>query len=729
MTLLDIATLIVYVVGTVLHIVLSTEILHRPHKRRSEVLLLFVGMAAAMWFLGNALGKLWGVVFQAEIPIVTMITKIICCLGVGFIPSLLMHMAFMFWVEHGLKVRRVFRWIVGILFYIPAGVFSYALFNLLAGGEKLLQVGRSVSGTVFIIWLALALAVSAGIELLQSRRAEDDYERRFHLIIFGGVLLLSAAIAAFAFILALKRLSGLSDDIVDVVDFFITVASLLPAIVLSYYVYRYNYMELVLRRSVFHGFLTILVISLYYYPISRFGRLLKTWSQAERFQINVELVEAMLIIALVYLFPKISELLRRVIVKIAFRQTADTEEMLASVNRQIAADMSFNMAQLTKAAAIGIRRATGVRHAAILFFPTQGPAIALPVVTIAKKSANTPVSGIEPAAMDRIIDLCRQEDVIFLDRHECKDVGCVSQMREVRAERVFPIRGPSELKGLICLGRAPGGFPLDSEVCDMLVQTAHRLSGALEHAKLIQERIDLERTMLESEKFSSLGRLSAGIAHEVKNPLSSIKTLAQLLQEDIGSNKALHDDLQLIIDEVDRLARVVTQLLRFARPPISEGGESNITSVLDMVLQIINPEARASSVEIRCRIQADIPPVLIAEDPLKEVLFNVIYNGIQAMPDGGVLDIGATREGARVEIRIADTGTGIPEDVRARIFDPFFTTKISGTGLGLSIAKRRIEEAAGSIRTETSSDGTVFIIAIPVEEKPSPVLPEPAVTD
>jgi signal transduction histidine kinase len=291
---------------------------------------------------------------------------------------------------------------------------------------------------------------------------------------------------------------------------------------------------------------------------------------------------------------------------------------------------------------------------------------------------------------------------------------------------VFPLRGHNEVRGLICLGRMPGGFPLDTEVCDRLVQTGTRLWSAIEHAQVIHDRINLELNMLESEKWASLGRLSASIAHEVKNPLSSIKILAQLLQEETPRDHPRQDDLRLIIGETDRLARVVNQLLRFARPPRGETDVCEVSSVLDMVLPVVKPEADATGIEIEAEPAGHLSPVRMGEDSLKEVLFNLVYNCIQAMPGGGRLKIESAERDGDVEVRISDTGPGIPEEIRDKIFEPFFTTKVSGTGLGLSIVKRRVEEIGGTVAVSQAREGTTFTLVLPAKCEPDATAQEAA---
>ena len=229
----------------------------------------------------------------------------------------------------------------------------------------------------------------------------------------------------------------------------------------------------------------------------------------------------------------------------------------------------------------------------------------------------------------------------------------------------------------------------------------------------------MERRMFEAERLSSLGLLSASIAHEVKNPLGSIKAIATVLGEDLRQDPAKSKDLGIVLSEIDRLNSVVDRLLKFARP--EEDREARMVPlkpVVDDVVLILSHEADRRGIEIRSEVGRGIVVAGYPED-VKEIFFNLILNGIQAM-DGEaerMVLITASRSGeGAVEVMVSDTGPGIARDVRAHIFEPFYTTKPAGTGLGLAIVKRDVERMGGAVEVDHEAQqgrGTAFTVRLP----------------
>ena len=217
--------------------------------------------------------------------------------------------------------------------------------------------------------------------------------------------------------------------------------------------------------------------------------------------------------------------------------------------------------------------------------------------------------------------------------------------------------------------------------------------------------------MFEAERLSALGLLSASIAHEVKNPLSSIKAITTVLREDLRADDAAKSgDLTVVLNEIDRLGRVVDRLLRFAQPKQGDAFEPvDIKTVLGDAVLILSHEAERRNVEIRSEVGEGL---VVTGDPedLKEVFFNLILNGIQAMDESEEkkmrrLSVRAGRSDGCVAVRVADTGPGIAEEALSHVFEPFFTTKASGTGLGLAIVKRDVERMGGTIAVSNGKPG------------------------
>ena len=245
-----------------------------------------------------------------------------------------------------------------------------------------------------------------------------------------------------------------------------------------------------------------------------------------------------------------------------------------------------------------------------------------------------------------------------------------------------------------------------------LAQTFNQMSGQLKESfdsiQKSQERI------IQAEKLSSLGQLSARLAHELKNPLTSIKMILQAILDGSSTPEMTREDAEVILKEVKKLDTVLTHFLTFAKPHRLELRPLNLRDMIEGVLSLMKTEFDRSRVEVSQEISG-LPEIKGDYEKMRQVLFNLLHNSIQAMPEGGNLKI-VVREilendQRKVLLWVEDSGQGIPEEYRKKVFDPFFTTKEGGTGLGLSIVYTIINEHHGSIDLRSQvGKGTIFAI-------------------
>src|SRR6266545_1035648 len=252
-----------------------------------------------------------------------------------------------------------------------------------------------------------------------------------------------------------------------------------------------------------------------------------------------------------------------------------------------------------------------------------------------------------------------------------------------------------------------------------------RIAQGLEDSyRKLQSQADLiigiEEQLRRAERLSALGELSAVLAHEIRNPLGSIRGTAEILKDDFVPGDRKYEFLEILVKETDRLNRVVQDFLQLARPVEVEQGTCNLTAELREVAALVSAEAASRGIALRLS-PAGLLQVRGDREKLRQVFLNLVLNAVQATPRGGSIDIAATAvpagEGASpsIEIVFADTGEGMEPTVLGRIFEPFFTTKEGGTGLGLAIAQKIIESHGGSIEVESvPGKGTVFRVTLPV---------------
>jgi two-component system NtrC family sensor kinase len=241
--------------------------------------------------------------------------------------------------------------------------------------------------------------------------------------------------------------------------------------------------------------------------------------------------------------------------------------------------------------------------------------------------------------------------------------------------------------------------------------------------KLVAERTrelrDMQEAVVQSEKLASLGKLAAGVAHEVNNPLTTILIYAHLLLERFGDRPEFREPLTIIADETARCAQIVRGLLEFARMTPSQEVLADINEILDRVFQLLEKQASVRNIRIVRALDRNLPAVVLDPNKMQQVFSNLAINACEAMPEGGTLTVGSRRgsDGASLEVFFADTGVGIPRENLPRLFDPFFTTKNFGTGLGLAVSYGIVRRRGGTIdvRSEVGR-GSVFQVRLPLEE-------------
>ena len=224
----------------------------------------------------------------------------------------------------------------------------------------------------------------------------------------------------------------------------------------------------------------------------------------------------------------------------------------------------------------------------------------------------------------------------------------------------------------------------------------------------------LEEDLRKSERLAALGKMAAGVAHELRNPLSSIKGLALVLQTKFTEHNKDRETATIMVQEVERLNRSISELLDYARPQKLQKKEVYLQPFLQKAVSLIRIDAEAAGVAMVVDLPEELPVVLGDEDKLNQVFLNLFLNAIQAMEHGGRLTISAAGTDNRVRVVVSDTGCGIaPEDI-GRVFDPYFTTKPDGTGLGMAMSAKIIEEHGGEITLESQpGQGTSVTVEIP----------------
>jgi hypothetical protein len=250
----------------------------------------------------------------------------------------------------------------------------------------------------------------------------------------------------------------------------------------------------------------------------------------------------------------------------------------------------------------------------------------------------------------------------------------------------------------------------------------NEITGALAIGIDITELKSLEKQVLQAERWATIGKMAAKVAHEIRNPLSSISLNVELLEDEIKNFHSVdtHEAkslLKALTSEIDRVSALTEEYLQFSRLPQIMLAKGQLEEVIAHVVEFMQHELRQKKIELEINLEKKFPELLFDHVQIRRVLLNIIRNAMEAMPKGGNLKIWTEEKDHQAIVHIADTGMGIPDEAIAKIFDPFFTTKDFGTGLGLAIVQQIIDEHGGQISCASKmGEGTTFSIALPLHK-------------
>jgi signal transduction histidine kinase len=298
----------------------------------------------------------------------------------------------------------------------------------------------------------------------------------------------------------------------------------------------------------------------------------------------------------------------------------------------------------------------------------------------------------------------------------------VAKMSLLEAEATIPFISKKQLIGMINLGYKFNRDIYSHEDIELLNTLANQTAIAIENARLYEDLKRSKSYIRRADRLASLGTLTAGLAHEIRNPMVAIKTLTQLLPERLDDEEFRSQFLKIASGEVDRISSLVNELLDFARPSDPRWALEDINAILDGMILLISTATKKKLITIIKDYAANLPPVQIDREQIKQVILNILLNAIDATSENGKITV-KTRSFIKpggepyIQIEFTDTGCGIPGEHLEDIFNPFFTTKATGSGLGLSISNQIVQDHKGYIDVESQLEkGSSFFINLPVHQ-------------
>ncbi|MBI1799423.1 MAG: PAS domain-containing protein [Candidatus Eisenbacteria bacterium] len=328
-----------------------------------------------------------------------------------------------------------------------------------------------------------------------------------------------------------------------------------------------------------------------------------------------------------------------------------------------------------------------------------------------------------------VVALDRERKVVYNNRRIEELLGSEpGTLLGMPGGRLFPGAEARWLKGA---SREPRDFRLEAEGRQITLKAESlpmrddegNVVGSVVLAESISETEDGE-FQKKIDRLVSLGELSAYVAHEIRNPLTGIRTTVQFVGSKLRPNDARREDLEDVIKELDRIEQIITGLLMFARPPAAQPQACDLHQIVDKTLDMLELQLGDAQVRLSREPADDLPQVVVDPDLMQQVFLNLCLNAVQAMPEGGELAVATAVRRYRtrrsmVDVSFRDTGVGIPRELMEKIFDPFFTTRSMGTGLGLPISVQIVRDAGGVITAKNNaSGGATLRVSLPVPAEP-----------
>lgn len=751
MAFLEILQLIGYSTAAALHAWIAASLVRRRRLLAPvERVLLVLAVALGVWHASNLLVALHAMLglSEARWTVALRLTDTLAVASVTLTYSLLLHVHLHLWAD---ARRRALTWSERArvyLSYAPALFLFYAAPKLWVGAYAPMFSKLSQLLLPFAFWAAYVLCLVAGTDFLIARLSKSQTERRLMRTLAASFLAIAALIlAVYAFGLGQGTTTG------QYLKTLANLGSLLPTALLAYYIYRYRYLELILKESLILASFASVVLVVYLYGI----RNIALWLTA-RYGLKEGSVESLLILLLVlvaaplrrwldkrfrHLFEQEAGLFRDVVARVgkSAGRYGQLPEFLRFVEERAAESLGLRRVRLLAASdnegepgvsfsTNGGKGSEGSTGGAALVTENgaRAPAVNAQVAANSSTFAHSKrVKRVVPVDADASVDTTAshvgadgwEAGVLELAREaEWEPVEGADVLRERGWALAYPLRREERVVGLMLVDADSDALTFETRA--LLELLAGQVAIAIEDSRLVEENVRLERRIAQSERLAALGRMAATVAHEVKNPLSAIKSIAQVMREDEYLRREYARDLELIVGETDRLSGSVTQMLSFARTPPPAGSPLPADGLLQTVAQLSQRDASARGVSVKLDfVAASVELDGARAAALRDAASNLILNALQASRPGGRVRVEARVEGEKLLVSVADEGPGVPAEQRERVWEPFFTTKQRGTGLGLAIVRKRIEEAGGEARlaTQRPGEGARFELTLPLQER------------
>ncbi len=661
MSILFYVRLVGFAAGAILHLFVLSLIAGHRRPRRFDRILFLLLLALFLFYSGGLL-VLNAHIHYASPPRATLIFALgLVGLGLAFVPPLLFH-------AHAELDRlsqgepwRPWLRLTVICFYLPLAYFAFVLFPEFVRGDSLEVLWPGSSAGMFYGCWLAASLLASAVLERQATRKSADLRQQWGLYRF---LMFYCGMLGFT-VLYTYGLGGPRNPAwAGALSTAITLSALVPTALLGYFALRYNFLEIGVQRNLVYAVSAAFLALLYLALVHR----VSGWLEPI---LPPEATASILLFVLVVFF----EPMERGIGRTLYRTIHQRMDRLQQLSLEIQQEARHGDLKRLIAFVEGRLREEFGLAAVRISIPRDPSAAPL-----------RPAGG-----------LGHSFEVSL--RRDRGDIGALE----------------------VC----SSGAVLTGETTAELEFLAERFPAVVELCRLIEEKIKLERELAERERLALVGQMAASISHNLRNPLSSMKTVLQVLLERRNLPEDVREDCGLVVGEIDRLSAKLSQLLEYAKPTVRSPGRRpavggvDAVGLAEQVVALLRRDAERRRVKLDLDRPLEEVRILGTEGALSDVVSNLVVNAIEAQPADGRVRVSLRQTDGRFVIEVTDDGPGIPSDLRSKILQPFFTTKPSGTGLGLAIVARRLAEMEGTIVWDSPVNGgrgTKFTVSLPLAD-------------
>lgn len=697
MSPLEVLQLVGYSIGAVLPLWLGIQLLSR---RRSlsplERVLFALALSMCGWHSSNLIITLHGLFGFGVANWLTLLRVVdtVAVISITFAYSFLLHAHLHLWANSSGRPLKQSEKIRVYLSYAPTVFLTVAVYKIWTGHYAPLLTRLHFLVLPMAAWIMYVLGLIAITELLIARKSSSLSEKRIMRTLAASFVAIGIVILA-----ALALGVGAGTQLGLYLKTIANLGSLLPSVLLAYYIYRYRYLELIIEESLIVASFAAVVLTIYIYGIRTIG----DW-MTSRYGVRAGVVEALLILGLALAAAPLRGWLEKRFHKLFEREAALYRQIVSRISshagkyEQLPELLDFVEQETTTA--LGLRKT----HIAI---STSGSSEEATENGAEARPIGRAHVSMEPW-VQRVLDLSSRNGWAPVEDNPLLEPNGYTI--------AYPLRRDERVSGVLLVDAASGSLTQDAR--SVLEILAGQVAIAIEDCRLVEENVRLERRLAERERLATLGQMAATVAHEIKNPLSAIKSIAQVMGEDESLSREYARDLSLIVGETDRLGQSVTQLLSFARKDAPSELPLRVDQLIHSVVRLFQATAEKDGITLNTTIEKDEELGGAAVSAVRVALSNLLLNALQATPAGGQIAITERLENGDLVISVEDSGPGIPPELVRRIWEPFFTTKQRGTGLGLAIVRKRMQETGGTARLVSSINGggARFELRVPLSE-------------